>query len=176
MGVKFTATEAEQAHEMWGCNCGPGAIAAVLGLSLAELRPRLGDFETRRYMNPTLMWETLDRLGASWRSRKNPRAGRNDKLCPGWPVYGLARIQWEGPWTQPGVPAAAAYRHTHWVGANTRNPANVGIFDINCMNAGGWVPVKEWTEMLVPWLLENTVPRANGKWHLTHVVEIEMQP
>ena len=74
------------------------------------------------------------------------------------------------------MPASAAYRHTHWVGANARDPRNVGIFDINCMNAGGWVPVREWTDMLVPWLLENAVPRASGGWHLTHAVEVERVP
>jgi hypothetical protein len=47
------------------------------------------------------------------------------------------------------------------------------IFDINAMSAGGWLPLAEWSQELVPWLLKQVEPKANGKWHLTHVVEIE---
>jgi hypothetical protein len=37
--VRFTLDEAQAAADTWGMNCGPGAIAAVLGLTLDELRP-----------------------------------------------------------------------------------------------------------------------------------------
>lgn len=163
--LRFTLEDAERAYDTWGANCGPGAIAAVMGLSLDELRPHLGDFEHKRYTNPTLMWEVLNRIGATWRTVKPPRS---------WPVYGLARVQWEGPWTAPGVPARVAYRHTHWVGAQwSERRHEHGIFDINCMASGGWVSVGDWAGTIVPWLLEQVAPKANGRWHLTHVVEIE---
>ncbi len=50
-----------------------------------------------------------------------------------WPAYGLARVLWEGPWTMPGVPMKARYRHTHWIGVQRgqTNPRHVGIFDIS---------------------------------------------
>ena len=66
---------------------------------------------------------------------------------------------------------AARYRHTHWVGS-FRTPGKDMIFDVNCMCVGGWVPLSEWSELVVPWLLKQCVPKANGKWHITHVVEI----
>jgi len=176
MHLNFDIEAAEVASDEWGFNCGPAAVAAICGLSLSELRPCLGDFEQKRYTNPTLMSQILRNVGAkviefgrlNWRFEME-RAGRKP-----WPRYGLVRIQWEGPWTDAGVPIAARYRHTHWVGARYANKDNVGIWDINCLNNGtGWVGLSEWTTILVPWLLKECHPRANGKWHLTHVVEIE---
>lgn len=164
MKPRFTLEDQEAAHAEWGANCGPGAIAAICGLTLAEVRPLMGDFERKRYTNPTLMWEVLNRVGVKWRRMRLPLT---------WPQWGLARIQWHGPWTAPSVPPRVAYRHTHWVGAHSaRN--GVGIFDINAINNGtGWVSLKDWGDTLVPWLLSETEPKADGLWSLTHVVEIE---
>ena len=169
--TRFTLEDADRAHDEWGENCGPGAIAAVMGLTLDELRPHMGDFEQKRYTNPTLMWDVLNRLGVKWRaSRPSPPTNA------AWPNYGLARIQWEGPWTEPGVPMRARYRFTHWVGVargNAHRETNIGIFDINCMNNGsGWVALKDWSDVIVPAILK-LYPRANGRWHITHAVEIQ---
>jgi hypothetical protein len=172
--LKFTAEDAQRAYDTWGANCGPGAIAAICGLTLDELRPLLGDFEAKRYTNPTLMWETLGRIeGIEWRKITKPK----DHPTLPWPRYGLARVQWEGPWTEPDMPGKWAYRQTHWVGADSSNPKNIGIFDINCLGGSshamdGWTSLKAWSEIMVPYILKEAVPRANGKWHLTHVVEI----
>jgi len=163
--VRFTAEGAERAFEEWGCNCGPGAIAAALDLTLEEVRPMMCDFEHKHYTNPTLMWDILNEAGVTWSLVKPPAA---------WPQYGLARIQWEGPWTAPGVPPRVAYRQTHWVAAQwSEERKTFAIFDINAMYSGGWIAEQYWVGALVPWILESCVPRANGRWHLTHVVEIE---
>lgn len=169
--LRFTAADAERAFDDWGANCGPGAIAAICGLSLDALRPQMGDFERKRYTNPTLMWATLRNLGV--RFKVNTRA-------PSWPEYGLARVQWEGPWTAPGVPERARYRHTHWVGAQwSAARREYGIFDINamCQTAAGpycgWTSLEDWRGFIVPWILERCEPEADGRWHLTHSVEIE---
>ncbi len=164
--LRFTEADAYRAYDEWGCNCGPGAIAAVMGLTLDELRPHLGDFEQQRYTNPTLMFDVLRRIGATF-----------NKVCietwSAWPLYGLVRVQWEGPWTADGVPMAARYRYTHWVGAQRAvGRADAGIFDINCMNSGGWVSEVDWAETIVPHLLQ-AYPRANGRWHRTHVIEVD---
>ncbi|MBZ0161750.1 MAG: hypothetical protein K8H74_03465 [Notoacmeibacter sp.] len=162
--TRFTAEDADRAYEEWGANCGPGAVAAICGLTLDELRPHMGDFESKHYTNPTLMWSVLRSIGARWSMR---RSG-------GWPDYGLCRVQWEGPWTKPGVPPRAAYRFTHWIGAARRRDGAIGIFDINAIGNGtGWASLADWERILVPHILENCVPRADGGWHLTHVVEIE---
>ena len=168
---RFNAEDANRAYDEWGANCGPGAIAAICGLTLDELRPHMDDFEAKRYTNPTLMWAVMRSLGVRFSFRGGDLGRAN------WPRYGLARVQWEGPWTRPGVPMRARYRHTHWVGAATL-PAcggnlQVGIFDINAIgNGSGWCSLRDWEQTLVPWILENCVPRADGGWHLTHVVEV----
>jgi len=172
--TRFTKQEADRAHDEWGANCGPGALAAILDMTLDEVRPHMGDFERKRYTNPTLMIEALRSIGAKWRTNI---LGSKFKgaVCTfvGWPRYGLARIQWEGPWTNPGVPMRVRYRYTHWVGVATRDRDDVGIFDINCMNNGtGWVGVDGWTKTIVPYLTAQ-YPDASGKWHITHSIEVQ---
>jgi DMSO/TMAO reductase YedYZ molybdopterin-dependent catalytic subunit len=48
----------------------------------------------------------------------------------------------------------------------------VEIFDINAICVGGWMALEEWSGALVPWLLRECQPKANGAWHLTHRLEI----
>ena len=163
--VRFDVEDAQRAGDAWGANCGPGAIAGVLGMTLDELRPHLIDFERKGYTNPTLMRDILNGLGVKWQRVKSV-----------WPRnVGLVRVQWEGPWTEPNVPMRARYRHTHWIGTRRvgANYWNVEIFDINCMCVGGWVPLVEWNTQVVPWLIKECVKRAYGTWHQTHVIEIQ---
>ena len=161
----FSAAEAIKSSDEWGCNCGPGALAAILGKTLDEVRPLIPGFEQKRYTNPTMMYEALNSSGAHWRLERSPASALF------FPKYGLARVQWEGPWTEPGVPVRARYRYTHWVGAHTQ-PAQISIFDINAISYGGWIHADEWSNDLVPWLLKELYPHASGKYHLTHVIEI----
>jgi hypothetical protein len=161
--MSFTLEDAKRANDEWGANCGPAALAAILGITLADVRPLMGDFEKKGYTNPTLMLDCLKRSGVAWSKAFNQFA---------WPQHGLVRIQWEGPWTEPGVPMRARYRNTHWVGARTEADARVTIFDVNALCIGGWIPFSQWAQDLVPWLLKTLYPTANGKWHLTHVLEV----
>lgn len=165
--LRFTLEDAETAFAAWGANCGPGAVAAIMGLKLDEVRPHMGDFEEKGYTNPTLMFQVLRSLGV-----------RHTIFSAGrivWPAYGLARIQWDGPWTEPGVPVRARYRHTHWVGANARNPDNIGIFDINALaNGTGWSSLADWSSVIVPHILSECVKRTNGRWQITHAIEVRL--
>jgi hypothetical protein len=159
--VSTFPAQMDRANKDWGANCGPGALAAIMGMTLDEVRPHMGDFESKRYTNPSLMNAALRSIGRSWR-----------KIGAEWPVFGLARIQWEGPWTAQGVPMAARYRHTHWVGSHIRT-ASHGVFDINALaNGTGWCSLDDWRSEIVPWILKELVPRANGAWHVTHGIEI----
>lgn len=169
--LRFSLEDVQRASDDWGCNCGPSALAAVVGRSLDEIRPLMGDFERKRYTNPTLMFDCLKRTGADWWK------------IEGIPTHGLLRIQWEGPWTEPGVPIRARYRHTHWVAVQQPDsmaiqfPGKIspsaGIFDINAMSSGGWIAFRDWSCTLVPWIIEECVPRANGKWHITHRIQVD---
>lgn len=173
--VLFTLEDVVKASDEWGANCGPAALAAVLGLTLAEVRPHLGDFERKGYMNPTLMFQALRSTGARWQRLACPIEPQAAVLAADPPAYlpdhGLCRVQWEGPWTAPGVPMAARYRHTHWTGAR-HALGGVEIFDVNAMCVGGWIGFEEWRDQLVPWLLSECHPKAYGAWHLTHRLSV----
>jgi hypothetical protein len=172
--LRFDEIESQVAWETWRFNCGPSAICALLGLTPAEVRPHLGDFEAKGYTNPTLMLTALRSLRVQMKVRSTPLGGPNE-----WPRFGLARIQWGGPWTKEGVPIAARYRQTHWVASwrtreltalNTATPHYV--FDVNTVRWGGWRPFSDWRDYVVPWLVREVVPRADGTWWITHSVEI----
>lgn len=151
----------------WGFNCGPAAICAITGMTPEQLRPQLGDFEKKKYTNPTLMMQILKRLNIESHWKMDAR-GVKDLL---WPTFGLVRIQWSGPWCDRGVPMRARYRHTHWVATDATRWFR-GVFDINATCVGGWLRYDEWNRQLVPWLLDQVEPMADGRWWLTHTVEV----
>jgi hypothetical protein len=156
--------EAGRAYDDWGANCGPGALAAIMDMTLDAVRPHLIGFDQKRYTNPTMMFDALRSLKAVFEVTKPGRI---------WPDNGLARVQWDGPWTEPSVPARVAYRHTHWV-ATHWNGTNYGIFDINATaNGSGWCSMADWCGTIAPWIMKELVPKSTGRWHLTHSIEIE---
>ncbi len=152
--LAFTEADAIQAWESWGCNCGPAALAACLGLTPEDVRPHLGDFARRGYMNPTMMGQALASLGRRWMSVR-AIADR-----------GVVRIQFGGPWMKPGVPPAAAYRHTHWIAAMVHERA-VWVYDVN----GGWRTRTDWEAEIIPLLVADN-PRRDGTWQPTHRWEV----
>ena len=169
-GVRLlTLDEAQAAGDEWGFNCGPAALCAVLELSPADIRPHLGDFEKKRYTNPTLMASILRGLGINFR-RVYECAVQVENRKPTYPSFGLVRVQWGGPWTKPGVPMAARYRHTHWIAVRDLGRE---AFDVNalCCN-GGWLPWQEWADELTPWLIRQCEPKADGSWWPTHCWEV----
>lgn len=161
--LRFGLEDARQASEAWNFNCGPGALCAVLSMTPSELRPHLLDFEQKGYTNPTLMSGILRKLNVPFR-----QVFRSD--VPGQtfpePDLGLMRVQWDGRWTQPGVPMAARYRKTHWVAV-----ARTYVFDVNTVNEG-WITWRAWSLEIVPWLIKQCCPEGNGKWWPTHILEI----
>jgi len=162
--MKFSEDDYFRACREWGANCGPGAVAAILDTTFDAIRPHLGDFERKQYTNPHLMYSILRELGIGWQLVKE-----------GMPSNGLVRIQWEGPWTDPGVPRRKRYRHSHWIATRKVN-GGLHAFDINCVTIGGWVPFHFWRETVVPWLLDIVEPGAYGTWHPTHRLEILRVP
>jgi len=170
MKPRFTLEDLEAANDAWGCNCGPGALAAICGLTLDEVRPHLGP-AWPGYTNPTAMRNAL----RSVRARLNQAIGWLELDVARWPSRGLCRIQWEGPWTQPGVPARARYRFTHWIGAATDPVRGVGIFDINVLaNGSGWCSLEDWSTQVAPVLAKDHDKRATGTWHITHAIEVAL--
>ena len=167
--LRFNPRHAQAASDAWGFNCGPGALCAALNLTPDELRPHLLDFETKHYTNPSLMFGVLK--GLNIRHRQTYRSDSSEFDLGAFPHFGLVRIQWDGPWTKPGVPMAARYRKTHWVAAHKKDP-HMMIYDVNAMCAGGWISYLEWSNDLIPWLLKQCEPKASGCWWPTHSIEI----
>lgn len=167
------------AHNEWGLNCGPGALAAIARVPLEDVRAalaiagrlivrgkKLPDFETCRYTNPSMMAAALAALGVSFRVID----GRRD---PGWPFWGLMRIQWQGPWLRRGAPASAAYAHTHWIGVSRgtwKAPDGkeiLAVFDVNNDTEDGWSGYIHWASKTVPQIIRECEPKATG-WHASH--------
>ena len=181
--TRFTADDADEANTEWGANCGPGAIAAVTGMTLEELKPAMGIFHTRKekYTNIALMYDVLKRLNVPYQKKLAPDA---------WPEFGLVRVQWHGPWMDEEAHWRARLRHSHWVGCAhvtdplykpgdeplNDSPALV-IFDINCINsnaaAWGWIPFYWWHDEIVPWIIQECEPEGDGKYSLTHALSMK---
>jgi hypothetical protein len=161
--ILFTLADSEAAHRAWGFNCGPAAICAALGLRPDGVRPFLEDF--RGFMTPTEILAAVARAG--WRSRQVWRCVERPKPAAGLialPALGIARVQWDGPWCNAGVPFGARYQRTHYVAA-CRGPAEPLVFDVN---GEGWMSVQTWENEVVPDLLP---PRSPGFW-FTHAWEV----
>jgi len=37
----------------------------------------------------------------------------------------------------------------------------------------GWISEADWRGTIAPWIMREVVPKSNGSWHLTHIVEVE---
>jgi hypothetical protein len=188
----FGPSKAQEAYEAWGANCGPNALAIMLGVTLDDVRYAIPDFDAKRYTSPSMMSAALKNLWVSFREASPietwevspprsaiPAASLFPKPLPAlithrFPIYGLARIQWHGPWMKEGVPIAARYRQTHWVGSMVAHVTRVNhdetstrdelyIFDCN----SGWTNFESWASTTVPSLTRD-IPRADGEWSVTH--------
>lgn len=169
--TRFTASDVARANAAWLCSCGPCALAAILDLTLDEVRPHFMP-AFPGYTNLTRMRRALEAAGRQFRVERCD----HPFIEPGreWPSWGLCRIQWHGPWTQPGANPRWAYTHTHWIAAWRAAPA-ICVFDVNAMeyeDDNGWLPLSDWSACTVPRLTAD-IKRATGGWHLTHSIEVE---
>ncbi len=166
----FTEDDAREANKLWGCNCGPSALAFALQISLAESHALIPGFDAKKYVNPSMMSNAISRAGRTFTPVTNPRdKGPNEMTFSGMysETPALVRIQWTGPWTIEGSNPKWAYRQTHWVCTWLNSPACC-IFDIN----GGAREHIEWERVIVPMIVES-IPRADGGWFPTHIWRIQ---
>ncbi len=125
--LRFTPVESDEANTAWKATCGPHSIAAACGLNLEEVRAALIGY--KGWMSPTQVTATLRQLGRPFDLKTGLKT---ETLCEG-----INRIQWEGPWLKPGVPARVAYFHTHYVAQS-----NGMVFCTACVPE--WIPVEDW--------------------------------
>ncbi len=173
--LRFGYNSAITAHQLWGFNCGPAAICAMLGLAPGEIHqhmhhPKRGDrstnvrFEDVKYTSPTMMKCTLENLFIPFsRVTKFPVVGDG---------FGLMRVQFVGPWCNPGVPMPARYHATHWVGVDGDD-----VFDINALVLphNGWIGKEEWQERILP-VLMGEIEKCDNTCHPTHFMVMERPP
>ncbi len=147
----YTPPDILEVYESWKASCGPVALAAILSRPVMECRHLFPGY--KGYVNPSMMTNALRLAGVKYRQH----GGITGKQA-------LLFIQIEGPWEAPGVPIAAAYKHTHWV-------ANVGpppmVFDVNL---GGWEHGHLWEELAMERIVESH-KRATG-WRVRLGIEV----
>lgn len=158
----YVPTDINEAHDAWRANCGPCAVAALLGREVNAVRELFEPWPG--YTNPTLIKAALKRAGKTC----------VPTLADALRTNGLGMIQWEGPWEAGG--ARAAYRHTHWVGLAWRfvEPVRTGpvlfVYDAAIGARGGWLPLDFFSRRIIPLYLEDQ-PKATG-WRFRQVLEI----
>lgn len=159
-GVKqsFTQDEFDAAVKQWGCNCGPSALAFALQTKLDVARDLIPKFDEKRYTSPTMMKAALLGIGCRFTPAEVSIAAM---FAPGGQAS-LVRVQWTGPWTEPGSNPKWAYGYTHWICTWVERGAQL-VFDCN----GGMQSFHEWRDETVPLLIGGN-KRATG-WVPTHI-------
>jgi hypothetical protein len=138
----------QQSYEVWGANCGPCSLAAVLNLSVNDVRGLFDGFESRGYTNPTHLKAALDRARVKYRA-----------VGPNLPRYGLAFIQWGGHETKP---IKAQYRFTHWIGI-----AGEVVFEVNAPHL---TTFQSWRKIMPAAIKEEG--QGNGAYSIRAGIEV----
>ena len=166
----FTEEDSKQAFLKWHANCGPNALAFACGLHIEQVRGVIPGFETKQYTSPTMMRAALETLGKWFTAVGAPKpkpgawASVENMFHPHFTA--LVRIQWEGPWTEPGANPKWAYRHSHWI-ATWECERTGFVFDVN----GGVRNFQSWDTQVAPAIAEQ-IERASGVWYPTHIWRI----
>ena len=147
----YVPPDVDEAYELWGANCGPGALAAIAGRPLSAVRALFPHYPRTAYANPTHLKAALTAAGLSW--------GLTGTRMPS---RGLAFLQIGGPWCAPGVPIGAAYRKTHWVAVDRGL-----VYDAN---APEWLTPADWEADIMARILAQ-YPQADG-WSVRTGIEV----
>lgn len=157
--ILFMPPDLNEAHKAWKCNCGPGSVAALLGLTCEQVRPHFPGHAERGYSNPSHLQNALRSLGcrvvSTW--KRTPEA-------LALPRFGIVFVQFGGPWLREGVPAGWAYRATHFAAVNGGQ-----VYDVN--QDPPWYPKSGWESDLLPWLA-STINRCDGTFYIRAAFEV----
>ncbi len=150
----FTPPDVKQCADLWQANCGPCALAAVLGLKVSAVREFFADFDKRQYVNPTHMKAALTAAKVQFSTVKQT------------PKRGLLFIQWGG---FEKAPIAAQYRQTHWIAVNAGL-----VYEVNAGDdfEGAWVLAREW-ELVMPKMMLDVLPKQyNGQYSIRTAIQV----
>lgn len=167
----FVPPDVIAANDAWGANCGPTALAAVLGCPVMALRDAFSWFPRIAHTNPAHVEQALRLLtlqgrtggwsrvgGTTWPVEANAQHGQD---WPRSPFRGLGMVQWTGPWTddaEAGWAKRVAPMHTHVIGL-AEGGLGPMIYDCNQSIEdipGAWLSRETWVTRTAPELL---------RWH-----------
>jgi hypothetical protein len=153
MATLYRPPDLETAYQEWGANCGPSALAAIVGSPLFAVRSYFPDFAKRRYVNPTHMQAAIGRTGR--RGILTPRldAGRGRAA----PRHGVAFLQFSSKKIDA-MPIGVQYRYTHWVAVEGERRCRM-VYDCN---HDGWMPWGDWWAEYMPLFYEEN--DADSVW------------
>jgi hypothetical protein len=149
----YLPRDIDEAHDLWGANCGPTALAALLGLDCKNVRLAFNaGGKWPGYTNPSKMEAACRALGANvrWTS-----PGLEPPASATLPAQGcgLIHVQFTGPWEKW---PREAYRHTHWIAFDWRRTLDrygapegdpvLFTFDCNWGPFGAWMPLDLWVQ------------------------------
>lgn len=166
--VFYCPPDVATSRRIHATSCGHAAIAALLGLPVADV----ARVQPKPYTSPSAAEKALLALGARPQKLRGAAAPSAASPAP-WPTErGLVIVQIDGPWTRPEVPVAAAYKHMHCV-ATAKNKAGWWVYDHNvyaddlarCVGdeGGGWMIGSLWKREIMDALALDT-KRSNGRW------------
>ena len=129
--IRFTEADFYDSGQLVA-NCGPGALAAIAGMSLKDLMRNIPDFQEMGGLTFERMQAELTRLGLTWKLHHDE-----------WPPHGVAIIAWmvrdlSGPQLSRHTKFANGHNTQHWVAVSGRL-----IFDPFAANRG-WLSEHEW--------------------------------
>jgi hypothetical protein len=171
----YEPSDVDEQWKEWGANCGPSAIAALVGREVKDVRAAVehaagGEKSKKKgrsgrwlgYMHAGHLISVLQAFGLDpKRTNFAPKQGR-------WPRKGLAMIQTEGPWCHPPAKPTARFRYTHTVAViDAGPPLGVLVYD---GNAEGWAKEEWWAEHVMKKLVK--LEKGATGWHITTTLEI----
>lgn len=147
---RFVPWDIEVADCNFGANCGPVSFAAASGREVCRIMRYFDHFEEQPWTNLTQMRQAYAQTGVSIRTLKRE-----------WPEYGVALIQWLGPWTEKNFFARWTLPHTHWVAVDGE-----WVFDYS---APQWMRKQEWAAEIAPYYWRD-IPRSTG-WAVKYGIQ-----
>jgi hypothetical protein len=154
----YVPPDVQAAYEAFGANCGPAALAAMLGRPVMDLRRAIEPF--RGFMSFADMIRSLKSLGVEHVTMRKDFKLIGALVADAHKWDGrLTIIQWGGKWLQPGVHPGAALSRTHWIAV--RHSPELA-YDVNAGEYGGWLTFGQWGELAKAIMAE--VPKCDGQW------------
>lgn len=143
-------SDVEVANRVFGANCGPAALAAVLSLQVCDIMQYFTHFETRRFTTIRDMSQALSACCIEF------------TLGTDVPDFGLLLLQVDGPWTIYRGAQRWSRKHSHWIAVCSQH-----VYDIN---VGDWMPLLDWQQFIMPELVDAT--RYATGWSVAHSVRV----